>query len=176
MDSNNAAQANENQDCSQPMQPTAQHQWLQQLVGEWTMDSEMTMPDGSKSSSTGTEKVIPLGKLWIIAKMRSGMGDGNQMDGRMQVGYNGGKGTFEGSFIADMMDFQWVYSSGELEGDTLTLRCVGPNMAPGAEPGSTSNYRDVIEVTDKDHRTLRSFAETANGWMQFMEARYTRVG
>jgi hypothetical protein len=93
----------------------------------------------------------------------------------MQLGYNTAKGAFEGSFIADMMDFQWVYERGQLEGNTLTLHCVGPNMAPGAEPGSTSNYRDVIELTDGDHRTLRSFAETPDGWTQFMEARYTRV-
>ena len=177
MDStNNAAQAAENQDCHNT-QATEQHKWLQRLIGEWTMESDMSMPDGSKSSSTGSEKVLALGELWIISEMKSSMPGGGEMDGRMQVGYNTGRATFTGSFIADMMDFMWIYDSGELSADTktLTLHCVGPNMAPGAEPGSTANYRDVIEVADSDHRTLRSFAETPEGWVQFMEARYTRV-
>lgn len=177
MDTNNAAQATEQQNCEN-VAATEQHKWLQQLVGEWTIESSMKLPDGSDAASTGTEKVLALGDLWIIAKMRSGMPGGGEMDGRFQIGYNVGKSTFNGTFIANMMDFMWVYDSGELSADkkTLTLNCIGPDMSPGAAPGSTANYRDVIELTDNDHRVLRSFGEFKDaGWVQFMEARYTRV-
>jgi hypothetical protein len=169
-----SAQATENQGYEN-VQATDNHRWLQQMVGEWTFTSKMTMPDGSQSESSGTEKVLALGELWIIGKMHGGMPGGGEMDGRIQIGYNTGRQTFTGTFIADSMDFMWVYESGELEGNTLTLHCVGPNMAPGAEPGSTANYRDVVELVDNDHRYLRSFAETPDGWMQFMECYYTRV-
>ncbi|MDQ3023700.1 MAG: DUF1579 domain-containing protein [bacterium] len=177
MDSNTNAQATEPQGC-ETVAATEQHKWLQQLVGEWTIESSMKMPDGSDAESTGKEKGHALGELWIIAKLRSGMPGGGEMDGRFQLGYNVGRGTFTGSFIANMMDFMWVYESGELSADkkTLTLNCVGPDMSPGAAPGSTANYRDVIELTDNDHRVLRSFGEFKEGeWMQFMEARYTRA-
>src|SRR3954471_16418852 len=105
MDVTNTAQATEQQNCGEQMQATPQHKWLQQLVGEWTMESTMTMPDGSSSQSSGKEKVLALGELWIISEMQSGMPGGGEMDGRIQLGYNTGKGTFQGSFIADMMDF-----------------------------------------------------------------------
>src|SRR5688500_17022984 len=142
----NNTQAQQAQGC-ETAQATEQHKWLQRLVGEWTMQGTMSMPDGSTMESTGTEKVKPLGELWIIGVMKSSMSEDHDMDARLTIGYNSAKGTFEGNFVASMMDFQWIYSSGELSADnkTLTLNCVGPNMLPGAAPGSTANYRDVIE-------------------------------
>ena len=177
MDTNNTgAQATDAQDCHSA-QPTDNHRWLQRIVGDWKMQGTMSMPDGSTMESTGTEKVEALGELWVIGVMRSSMSAEGEMDARLTIGYNSAKGTFEGNFVASMMDFQWIYSSGELVGNTLTLNCVGPNMLPGAEPGSTTNYRDVVELVDNDTRYLRSFAEGPDGqWTQFMEAKYTRVG
>jgi hypothetical protein len=177
MDTSNA-QANQAEGCGPMAQATEQHKWLLQIVGDWTMSGTMSMPDGSTMESTGTEKVEALGELWVIGTMRSTMpGDGGEADSRLTIGYNSAKGSFEGNFVASMMDFQWIYSSGELVGNTLTLNCVGPNMMPGAEPGSTTNYRDVVEVVDNSTRYLRSFAEGPDGqWHQFMEAKYTRVG
>jgi hypothetical protein len=135
----------------------------------------MTMPDGSTSTGTGRETYTALGELWVIGAMMAPMPDGTPMDARTTLGYNATKGTFEGSFHASCMDSQWVYHSGELNGNTLTLNCVGPNMAPGAEPGSTCNYQDIFELRDANTRILRSQAETPDGWVQFMQATYTRV-
>src|SRR5688500_15009777 len=100
MDSNNtAAQATENQGCGPMAQPTDNHRWLQQLVGNWKMQGTMSMPDGSTMESTGTEKVEALGELWVIGAMRSSMSAEGEMDARLTIGYNGAKGTFEGNFV-----------------------------------------------------------------------------
>lgn len=168
-------QATEQEMCGPMAQPTDQHRWLQQFVGEWTIESTMSMPDGSSMTGSGTETYHALGELWVIGKMKAPMPDGTPMDARTTLGYNATRGTFEGSFVASCMDNMWVYTSGELSGNTLTLNCVGPSMAPGAEPGATANYQDIFELRDANTRTLRSQMETPDGWVQFMEATYTRV-
>jgi len=50
-------------------QPQQEHQWLQQLVGEWTYEVEgMTGPDQPMETSTGTERVKSVGGLWVVAE------------------------------------------------------------------------------------------------------------
>jgi hypothetical protein len=173
MDTNNAAQAND-QECGPMSEPTEQHKWLQQFVGEWTVESTMMMPDGSSMTGTGRETVTTLGELWVIGAMTAGMPGGGEMQSRLTLGFNSAKGKFEGTFIATMMDMQWVYE-GSLSGNVLTLDCVGPNMMPGVEPGTMANYQDIYEVVDSNTRKLRSQAQTPDGWLQFMEATYKRV-
>ena len=46
-------------------QPQKEHQWLQQLVGEWTFEGEAIGPDQQAMRQTGTERVRSLGpKSW----------------------------------------------------------------------------------------------------------------
>ena len=44
--------------------PVAEHAWLQQLVGDWTTESEMMMGPGETMTTAGTERVTNLGGLW----------------------------------------------------------------------------------------------------------------
>lgn len=178
MDSSMNVQPQASEGCPGMAEPVEQHAWLQQLIGDWTIESEMIMdPSQPPVSSTGRESVRALGKLWTIGDMSGLMPGGGEMESIITLGYDSTKQRFVGSFVAGVSDFMWRYE-GELssDGKTLTLSCVGPNMAPGAEPGSEANYQDIVEIVDADHRVLRSRAEGTDGeWFEFMTARFTRV-
>lgn len=58
-------------------QPQKQHQWLQQLLGEWTGEGQVTMgPDGHFERRSDTAFVRALGDLWIVADIEEDAPDG----------------------------------------------------------------------------------------------------
>jgi hypothetical protein len=156
--------------------PEKEHEWLQQLVGEWRIESEMLMGPGQpKQKSQGTESVKNLGGLWAYAEGRSVMPDGSAMTYYSALGYDVSFREYRGCWFASVSSHLWKYT-GELsaDGKVLTLSCAGPNMM---KDGETANYRDVIEILDENHRTLTSYGQddTTGEWREFVKARYTRV-
>lgn len=153
--------------------PVQEHQWLQKLVGNWRVETEMTMPDGEKMTSKGSENVRMLGGLWAIGEGHGEMPDGTTMEYRTGLGYDVSFKEYRGFWLASMSSHLWKYV-GELSADgrTMTLNCEGPHME---KDGETANYRDVIEFIDDNHRTLTSFGQDDSGqWQQFMKAHLYR--
>ncbi|MGC4044570.1 MAG: DUF1579 domain-containing protein [Armatimonas sp.] len=155
--------------------PVPEHAWLQKLVGEWTVTSEMNMgPDQPKMTSQGTESVTNLGDLWAKGEGSFSMPDGSGMTSFYALGYDVSFKEYRGCWVASMSSHVWK-QTGTLspDGKTMTLDCVGPHMS---KDGETANYRDVIELIDDNHRTLTSFGQDDNGeWQEFMKASYTRA-
>lgn len=61
-------------------QPTAEHEWLLQLVGDWTFETECVMgPDQPPMKSTGKQTTRPLGSLWTLGEMENDGPDGTSM-------------------------------------------------------------------------------------------------
>ncbi len=142
-----------------PEAPVAQHEWLQQLVGEWTSDGE---------GMTGTETVTAMGDLWIVGRGRY---DGGTGQSQVTLGFDPKRDRFVGTWVGTMGSYQWVYD-GKLDGNTLTLACEGPAFDGS---GRMQNYRDVHEVIDEKNRTLKAYVEEADGsWRHFMTTTYTR--
>lgn len=163
-----------------PMQaaPQEEHLWLQQLVGEWTAEAEMTtVPGGPPETCKSTESVRSLGGIWILAEGRGEMPGGGSATMLMTLGYDPGKKRYVGTWIGSMMTHLWIYD-GELDasGRILTLNSEGPDMSPGAVPGRLARYKDVIEIKAADHRILTSHLLGEDGkWQQFMTAHYRRT-
>lgn len=155
--------------------PVQEHQWLQQLVGEWRTVTEMSMgPDQPTLTSEGSESVKSLGGLWAFVEGKSQMPDGTGMEYYVTLGYDVSFKEYRGCWFASVSSHLWKYV-GELsaDGKVMTLNCVGPNMT---KDGETANYRDVLEIIDENHRTLTSYGQDDNGeWQQFMKASHTRV-
>ena len=154
--------------------PVKEHEWLQNLVGNWKVETEMSMPDGSQTTGTGTENVKSLGGLWAFGEGTGSMPGGDTFEMYNTLGWDVSLKEYRGCWFASMSSHLWKYV-GELSEDqkTMTLRCTGPNMF---KDGETAEYKDVIELQDKDHRTLTSYGQDENGeWQQFMKASYTRV-
>lgn len=154
--------------------PLPEHAWLQKVIGNWTTTSEMTMPDGSKSNSTGTETVVDLGGLWAFGEGTATMPEGGAMLYKFGLGYDVSFKEYRGFWIADMSSHLWK-QTGTLseDGRVMTLDCVGPHMM---KDGQTANYRDVHELIDANHRTMTSFGQDDDGnWHEFMTVSFTRA-
>lgn len=155
--------------------PVPEHEWLQKLVGEWTVTSEMNMgPDQPKMTSQGKETVVSLGGLWAKGEGTATGPDGSSMQIFYALGYDVSFKEYRGCWLMSMSSHLWK-QTGTLsdDGKTMTLDCVGPHMS---KDGETANYRDVIELIDENHRTMTSYGQDDNGeWQEFMKATYTRA-
>lgn len=156
-------------------QPVAEHEWLKHLLGEWKLETEMTMGPGEPVvKGSGTESVISLGGLWSYSTGVGNMPDGASMTYHHALGYDVSFKEYRGCWIASVSSHMWR-QTGELSADgrTMTLTCEGPDMEV---EGKTALYRDVIELVDPDHRTMTSYGQQPDGtWAKFMVSHYTRV-
>ena len=160
-----------------PAEPQKEHQWLQQLVGEWTSEAEMVMgPDKPTMKSQGTESVRSLGGLWTVAEGQGEMPGGGTATMILTLGYDPQKKRFVGTWVGSMMTHLWVYDGWlDESGKVLTLEADGPKMGPEGPAEGTAKYRDVIELKSDDHRVLTSHTLGDDGqWNHFMTAHYRR--
>ena len=153
--------------------PTPEHQWLQQMVGEWTFESECNMGPGQPvMKGSGREVVRAVGELWVQGEMTGEMPGGGHMTAFMAVGFDPAKDKYVGTWYGSPMAYMFVYE-GERDGDSLALNTTGPSFS---DPTKMAKYRDVVELDGPDRRTLRSEAQNEDGsWTPFMGAVYTRV-
>jgi len=155
-------------------EPQKEHDWLQQLVGEWMYEIEVTMePDRPSQKATGTESVRSLGGLWILAEAQGEMPGCGAATAMMTLGYDPQKQRYVGTWIGSMMTHLWVYD-GELDAAerVLTLDSEGPAMAG---EGKMARYKDAIEFKSGDRRIMTSHVLGDDGqWHQFMTVNYWR--
>jgi hypothetical protein len=157
--------------------PQKEHEWLRQLVGDWTYEGECFMgPDQPPMKNTGSESVRSLGGLWTIGEGKGEMPGSGTSYSVMTLGYDPVKKKYVGTFIASVMTHLWPYE-GEVDatGKVLTLNSEGPSMAE-ADSSKMIPYQDVIEIVNEDYRVLRSFIPGPDGaWINFMTMHYKRV-
>jgi hypothetical protein len=150
---------------------TAEHAWLQRLIGEW--EAEMPGPDGT--TSRGRETVRMLGPAWVLLEGSSQMPDGSPVQMLMTLGYDPAQQCFVGSWVGSMMNHLWVYRGGSLDAAQRLLSL--PSEGPAFDsPGKMVRYRDEIEWVSDDERLLHGNMLGDDGsWQRFMTARYRRV-
>jgi hypothetical protein len=149
-----------------------EHEWLQQLVGEWSFEVEALMPgDGAPARHTGTESVRSLDGAWVVCEMRNAPASDASI---MVLGFDSRQERFTGTFVSSMMTHQWVYSGNlDITGSTLTLDTEGPSFT---DPNEIVPYQDTIEIKSADHRVLTSHARGPDGtWQRFMISNYERT-
>lgn len=156
--------------------PQKEHQWLEQLVGEWTYEGEAPAKPGDPPMTFGgAERVRALGGFWVVAEGEGQMPGGTVGQTVMTLGFDADRGRYVGTWVGSMMGTLWVYD-GELDVDSrvLTLASEGPSMAGD---GKTARYRDVIELVGNDRRLFKALVEGADGtWQQMMTLEYRRKG
>lgn len=164
----------ETADCPMMATPQKEHEWLAQLVGEWTVDSECIMaPDQPPMKGTGTCSTRSLGGLWFLSEGSGEMPNGGTMNSIITLGYDPQKGRYVGSFIASMMTHLWLYEgTRDASGKVLTLDAEGPSMAGD---GTMASYQDIVTIESKDHWVLSSQIKGPDGqWIKFMTAHHRR--
>lgn len=159
----------------QPTRPLNEHAWLHSFVGDWELESTITMgPDAPAEVLPGVEKAEMFGDLWVWAEGSGEMpgGHGNSRY-KMGLGYDVSFKEYRGCFVSDMSSHLWKYI-GELseDGRTMTLICEGPDMM---KEGETALYKDIHHLIDENHRTMTSeFQDTEGNWVQFQVVKYSR--
>ncbi len=156
-------------------EPQKEHEWLQQLVGDWTYECECTMEPGKPPEKfKGSERVRTLGGLWLLCEGVGEMPGGGTAATLMTLGYDPGKQKYLGTWVGSMMTHLWVYDGSlDAEEKVLTLNTEGPNCGGDDK---LVKQRDVIEVKSDDQRVLTSYTQSEDGeWRPFMTAHYRRV-
>ena len=152
-----------------------QHAWLRKLVGTWTYHSACAMAPGEEPGrATGTETVSMIGDLWLAAENHGAMPDSTPVHARMHIGFDPARDRYIGHWFCSIMPGHFVYE-GTLDDDerVLTLDTTGPDFAA---PDRTTQFQDIIELVDDDHRVLRSRMQHADGtWTEIMRADYRRT-
>ncbi|HEX5322239.1 MAG TPA: DUF1579 domain-containing protein [Capsulimonadaceae bacterium] len=155
--------------------PIVEHAWLQKLVGEWRIESEMWMgPDQPRVRLEGTETVKSLGGLWAFAERTGKAPNGILFTTYATLGYDVSFREYRGCWFGSMSSHLWnQVGTLSADGKVMTLDCVGPDMAVD---GQTANYREVIEIIDDNHRTLTSSGQDETGeWQEYWKFTYTRI-
>ncbi len=159
----------------QNQEPQAEHLWLRQLIGDWSIETESIMgPDQPPMKSSGRETVRPLGEFWTIGEWTMDTPEGGSCDSIMTLGYDPQTKQFVGTFVASVMTHLWPYKGSlDATGRILTLNSEGPSFTGD---GSMSKYQDIIEIVSPDHRTLTARVQDADGsWQHFMTSHYRRT-
>lgn len=154
-------------------QPQEEHQWLQQLAGDWESEVQMFIPGQDPVTSRGTEHVRKVGGFWIQAENH---GDfmGEPFLGLLTLGYDADKQQYVGTWVDSMNDYLWTYE-GRLDEakKVLTLEAEGPCPM---KPGELSQFREVLEIKSKDHKIFSSSIKEDDGkWITMMTINYRRT-
>lgn len=156
--------------------PEKEHEWLQQLVGEWTFETKAKMgPDQPDETFRGKETVRSIGGLWIAAEGRAEMPGGGEGTMILTLGYDLQKKRFVGTWFGSMMTYLWNYDGSlDTATNTLTLNTDGPDFAAGE--GKMAKYQETIELKSKDLRLFRSALLGPDGqWVTLVTGTYKRV-
>lgn len=148
--------------------------FLQQLAGEWSVVAEAVLGPGQEPIRRESREVARvLGGKWLVAESTGPLGDGT-VTSILTLGYDPAEERFVGTWISSMQTHLWQYT-GVLDesGTALTLETEGPIMG---DPTRTTQYREVIEIEDADHKVMRSMILGPDGeWFEFARAEYRRV-
>jgi hypothetical protein len=153
--------------------PQKEHQWLNQLVGEWDTEGEIHIAPGMEPiKSTGTDTSRMLGGFWLLSDVR-GEVMGTGIEARFTIGYDAGKKKYVGSWVDSMTSYMWTYEGSVDEtGKILTLNTQGPSPQGG---GQTAKFKEVIEIKNMDERTFTSSIQGEDGtWTKMVSVKYRR--
>ena len=152
--------------------PQTEHQWLDQLVGNWKFAHECQMPDGKISKANGSMACRSLGGLWLICESSGDSSDGESWSSIMTLGFDPAQNQYVGTFIGSMMANIWPYHGVvDSSGKRLPLNSEGPKF----DGSGHCKYRDTIEIIDKDNWLFTSELQDDDGkGVQFMTGQHTR--
>jgi hypothetical protein len=161
------------QEAPQFPQPTKEHKWLEQFVGDWESTSEASFgPDQPPLTCQGTASGRMLGGFWLINESEGEM-MGTKVRAIQTIGYNAEMKKYVGTWVDSMINYLWEYEGTVDEsGKKLVLEAEGPNFLAA---GKMTKFRDAYEFKSPDHIEATSSMLGEDGkWMQFMTGQIRR--
>ena len=153
-------------------EPTKEHRWLDNLVGEWSVEGEAHLEPGKPPVKfAGTERVRRVGGFWTTSDY-SGEFLGEAFTGVFTIGYDPAQSSFVATWIDSNQSHLWQYKGSlDAAGRTLTLEGEGPCCV---EQGKTVTWRDAIVIRGKDHRIFTVKIQKDGSWVTAMTLHYRR--
>ncbi len=153
--------------------PQAEHQWLEQLIGDWKFEHDCQMPDGTTSKTPGSMSCRSLGGLWVICESNGESAEGESWSSIMTLGFDSKQNQYVGTFVGSMMANIWPYQGVvDASGKRLPLDSEGPKFGGSGR----CKYRDTIEIIDKDNWLFISELQDDDGqWVRFMTGKHIRA-
>jgi hypothetical protein len=162
--------------------PGENHKLLEHGAGSWTYQVKMWMsPDPnappSESSGSAVTRAIMGGRYFVsdhTGKMQMPGADGKMTDmefkGMSVEGYDNAKKKFVASWVDNMgTGIMMLEGTYEPAAKAFTYRAEYEAM-----PGMKMKIREVLTITDKDHRTLEWYEDRGGKEVRTMEIKYTR--
>ncbi|EMI41373.1 DUF1579 domain-containing protein [Rhodopirellula sp. SWK7] len=153
--------------------PQAEHQWLEQMIGDWSFDHQCMGPDNESTHSSGKMACRTMGGLWLICESSGGTNDEDKWSSIMTLGFDPTKNRYVGTFVGSMMANIWHYrGTVDESGKRLPLDSEGPKFGGTG----TCLYRDTIEIVDANEWLMTSEMQDDDGaWAKFMHGKHTRI-
>jgi hypothetical protein len=152
------------------------HAFFDAMVGEWVVDTE-AIPGPGEEPVRGESREVArlLGDHWLVSEGSATMPDGRLYESIWVLGWDPTLEQVVGSWVVSIQTRKWDFTgSFDRSGRVLTLETEGPFMG---DPSTLTRFREILEVVDEDHRTLRSLILIPDGdWFEFARAEYRRVG
>jgi hypothetical protein len=142
--------------------------FLKSLAGSWRDISQ------NDDNMKGVSENKLIGENWLaldtVAEMR-----GNQIHGRLLLGYDVAKGRFVGAGV-NSAAASMTHMEGWLETPaTLVLEYLGPGQ--GDDHGKMVPFRDITRVESPERYRCTSLAKSRDGeWIPYFETVHNRVG
>lgn len=147
--------------------------YLKQLVGEWTYETEASLEAGKPHEKiSGTERVRAMGEQWVIAEHEATILD-QPFTGILTLGLDDHRHRYIGTWI-DSHTRELLRYEGSLDdhGKAITLLTETPHPAAS---GKRVRFREVIEVKDKEHKVLTTSMQGDDGqWAVVQTINYRR--
>ncbi len=157
---------------TQPADPTPQHKWLGQLVGEWHTEvvDPSVGPEAPETKIQITDNVHAVGEYWIVSESETRFSSGASHF-MMTIGYDPEAKEFIGSWIDANTSHMWTLTGSlDEERQMLTLHGEGPGV-----DGKPARFRDDIQLDSPNQKTHRSFLLGVDGkWAPIGEVTYLR--
>ena len=156
----------------QPPKPQKEHEWLQQVVGEWDSEGDIPAQPGQPAMKTkGSESGRMVGGFWAMLENKGEI-MGAPFTGILTLGYDPQGKKYVGTWIDSMSNYLWRYQgSVDASGKVLTLDTEGPSHG---EPGKLAKYQESIEIKSKDHKVFTSKVKKDGEWVTFLTVHYRR--
>jgi hypothetical protein len=153
--------------------PSKEHELLSQFAGDWEVTAEtVALPNVEPLKCEGTESAKMVGGFWLVGQTEASM-MGMKVNSLLTIGYNPTKKKYVGTFVCSADSTLWEYEGTmDDDGKKLTLTTEGPSPL---DPSKTGQYREELELTDKDHKTFTSYMQGEDGkWVKMVTMSYTR--
>jgi len=149
------------EDAPQMPTPVKEHEWLQQFVGEWDYDMEITMEPDKPMKAKGTETARMLGGFWLLSSSTGEM-MGMSSTSQLTLGFDPDKKKYVGSWIDSMSSVFWKYE-GTVDETRKILTLDTEGTCAALKPGTIYKFKEVTEFKSKDHKVFTSSIQGEDG-------------